>query len=89
VAFRNIVEAIYNASCHPSASGWTLLDQHTEDKESLMRFIYYGSASCCAVLFFGTYDCSASCTALHVGLRAVLEGFAIKIGRTRFIGLAC
>ena len=88
--FSNIVEAFYNivyAVMHPNIwLDWLSWANTTEDKESLMRFIYYGGSH---ELFFAFFVLFLALTTVALLNRAfmwscvrVLEGFANKIGRT-------
>ncbi len=49
LAFLNILQALSNPS---SWLDWVLWTNSTEDKESLMRFVYYGGST---EVFFGFF----------------------------------
>ena len=88
--FANIAEAIYNiffAVTHPNVwLDWLGWANTSEDKESLMRFIYYGGSH---ELFFAIFVLFLTLTTVALlhrpfmwGCVRVLEGFANSIGRT-------
>ena len=88
--FANLLESIYNiafAVSHPNVwLDWLSWANTTEDKESLMRFIYYGGS---IELFFAVFTIFLAVTIAAFmyrpfmwGCVRVLEGFANKVGRT-------
>lgn len=86
----NILEAFYNmafAITHPASwLDWVTWGNTTEDKESLMRFIYYGGSVEFFFVFFTLTLMVAIAAFLHRpfmwGCVRVLEGLANKVGRT-------
>ena len=87
--FGNLIEAIYNiifAITHPASwLDWLSWANTTEDKESLMRFIYYGAS---VELFFAVFVLFLIVTTVGLfrnrfmwGCVRVLEGFANSVGR--------
>lgn len=93
----NIIEAFYNifyALTHPGLwLDWLTWGNTTEDKESLMRFVYYGASQELFFVFFVTF---IILTVIGMRYRSVmwrmvrgLEGMANRIGRTfAWAGLA-
>ncbi|SLN60300.1 TRAP transporter small permease subunit [Pseudooctadecabacter jejudonensis] len=88
--FANILEAIYNiafAITHPTIwLDWLSWANTTEDKEALMRFVYYGGS---VEFFFAVFTMflilSAAAFAyrpLMWGVVRVFEGIANSVGRT-------
>ncbi|QGX98207.1 C4-dicarboxylate ABC transporter permease [Roseovarius faecimaris] len=88
-AFQNIGMAFYNffyALTHPSLwLDWMVWTNSTEDKESLMRFVYYGGS---VEFFFAVFTIFILVTAIGLwrnsfmwGCVWVLEGFANTVGR--------
>lgn len=88
--FSNIVEAVYNiafAITHPNIwLDFLSWNNTTEDKESLMRFIYYGGSHELFFALFVLFLALTTAAFLHRqlmwGCVRVLEGFANKVGRT-------
>lgn len=88
--FANILEAFYNivfAITHPNIwLDWLSWANTTEDKEALMRFIYYGGS---VELFFAVFTLFLIVTIVAFmyrpfmwGCVRVFEGIANKVGRT-------
>ena len=86
----NIFEAIYNllfAVTHPGLwLDWLSWNNTTEDKEALMRVVYYGGST---ELFFVVFTLFLALTIVGFSRRGfmwgtvrVLEGIANKVGRT-------
>ncbi|MDR9427566.1 MAG: C4-dicarboxylate ABC transporter permease [Salibaculum sp.] len=86
----NILESIYNilfAVTHPGVwLDWLTWTNTTEDKEALMRVVYYGGST---EFFFAVFTLFLILTAVGFTRRGfmwatvrVLEGFANKVGRT-------
>ena len=93
----NIIEAIYNIAfvvSHPNVwLDWLSWANTTEDKEALMRFIYYGGSVELFFAFFTLFLAVTIAAFLHRpfmwGCVKVLEGIANKVGRTfAWAGLA-
>ena len=83
LAFLNILQALSNPS---SWLDWVLWTNSTEDKESLMRFVYYGGST---EVFFAFFAVILVLTGIGVWRNSfmwscvrVMEGFANIVGRT-------
>ncbi|MEL6433094.1 MAG: TRAP transporter small permease subunit [Pseudomonadota bacterium] len=83
LAFLNILQALSNPS---SWLDWVLWTNSTEDKESLMRFVYYGGST---EVFFAFFAVILVLTGIGVWRNSfmwscvrVIEGFANIVGRT-------
>ena len=88
--FQNIGRAFYNvltALTNPSSwLDWVFWTNSTEDKEALMRFVYYGGS---IEFFFAVFVVILILTAVGIwrnsfmwGCVRVMEGFANVVGRT-------
>ncbi len=82
LAFANFFSAVFNPS---SWLDWVVWTNTTEDKESLMRFVYYGGS---IEFFFAIFAFILVLTAIGVwrnsfmwGCVRVMEGFANTVGR--------
>ena len=86
----NILEAVYNilfAVSHPGLwLDWLTWNNTTEDKQALMRVVYYGGST---EFFFVVFTLFLALTILGFSRRGfmwgtvrVLEGFANRVGRT-------
>ena len=87
--FQNIAVAFYNvlyALTNPASwLDWVLWSNTTEDKESLMRFVYYGGS---IEFFFAVFAVILVLTGIGIwrnsfmwGCVRVMEGFANTVGR--------
>ncbi|MEM7598450.1 MAG: C4-dicarboxylate ABC transporter permease, partial [Pseudomonadota bacterium] len=87
--FQNIALAFYNvlyALTNPASwLDWVLWSNTTEDKESLMRFVYYGGS---IEFFFAVFAVILVMTGIGIwrnsfmwGCVRVMEGFANTVGR--------
>ena len=83
LAFYNVLTAIFNPS---SWLDWLIWTNSQEDKESLMRFVYYGGS---IEFFFAVFVVILILTAVGIwrnsfmwGCVRVMEGFANVVGRT-------
>ncbi len=82
LAFLNVLTAISNPS---SWLDWVIWSNSTEDKEALMRFVYYGGS---VEFFFAIFTLILVLTAIGIwrnsfmwGCVRVMEGFANTTGR--------
>ncbi|MEL7254778.1 MAG: TRAP transporter small permease subunit [Pseudomonadota bacterium] len=82
LAFLNVLSALTNPS---SWLDWVIWTNTTEDKEALMRFVYYGGS---IEFFFATFTLILVLTAVGIwrnsfmwGCVRVMEGFANTTGR--------
>jgi len=81
-AFYNFAAAILQA---PSWLGWLMWDNSTEDKQALMRFIYYGGSTEFFFVLITTFLVLLGVgfwrNSFMWGCVQVMEGFANTIGR--------